>query len=151
MRARGFVPGTKEGVNALARAMGKSQGFVSRQLRETRDPRISTAVLFAEILRVRIEWLLLGSGPMEPDLGPGGETYADLPGWRSAASQVRGVPRYAVEAVSKRPVVVHPDVVTVDFVRALAAFWLSWAPEAEEEARREAARLRSGEDGPPGS
>lgn len=148
MRARGFVPGTKEGVNALARAMGKSQGFVSRQLRETKDPRISTAILFAKTLRIRIEWLLLETGPMEVEAGPGSETNASLPGWAEAATQVRGVPAYAVDAVASRPIVLHPERVTVEYVRALAAFWLSWAPEAEDAARRDADRVRRREDGP---
>lgn len=150
MRARGFVPGKKKGMNALARTLGRSQGFVSGQLGRTKDPRASTLVLFAERLRVRLDWLLRDVGPMDLDVEPETEPYASLAGWAEEAPRVRGVPTYAVDAVGRRPIAVRPERVTVDFIRALAGFWLSWAPEAEEEGRRwiDAQRRTEG-DAPP--
>lgn len=150
MRARGFVPGTKAGLNALARALGKSQGFVSSQLGRTKDPRVSTITMLADKLRVRCDYLLLGIEPMDIEAGPGAETYASLPGWSEAAARARQVMApYAIDAVARRPVLLRPEPVTVDFVKALAGFWLSWDPIAEEAGRLWIDAQRRGEESTP--
>ncbi len=75
----------------------------------------------------------------------GVETYGQLAGWEEAAALVRGVPAYAVQAVARRPVLLRPEHVTPEFVRALAGFWLSWAPTAEiDAAAREDIATRDG-------
>lgn len=135
MRRLGIGTSRGAGFNELDRLMGKAIGFTSQVIGRTSSPRLDSVILLAKTLRVRLEWLATDQGPMELGVAPeGAETYGQLGGWTDAAAQVKGVPVYAVAAVSKRPVLLRPDRVSVEFVRALAGFWLSWAPAAEIDA-----------------
>lgn len=126
--------------------MGKAPGFTASFITRTTDPRMSSLVALARALKVRLDWLATGEGPMEPEDAATGETHATLPGWAESAVKVKGVPAYAIAAVARRPVLLRPEVVTPEFIRALAGFWLSWAPDVEEEERRHVAALARQED-----
>lgn len=146
MRRLGIGSARGEGFNALDRLMGKGPGFTSGAIGRTASPRLDSVILLSRALQVRLDWLATGEGPMDVGAAPGSETYGDLPGWAAAAREVRGLPAYAVEAVAARPMLLRPERVTTEFVRALAGFWLSWAPatEIDEAARRDAAARDAG-------
>lgn len=59
MEARGL------GHNELGRAIGKGPGYVSALITEGRDPRLTNVIALAVALKVRMDWLATGEGPME--------------------------------------------------------------------------------------
>jgi transcriptional regulator with XRE-family HTH domain len=152
MNARGLK------MDELEQLMGRSKGYLSRTLSEARDPRLSSVVAFAEALKVRVEWLATGKGAVDPEGGGTGETMGMLEGWAEAAAEAAKHPRwkslgYAIAAAAERPVFVRPPAVTVEFVLAVARFWLDHAAQTDieaaevAEAERRTARSRDGSSG----
>src|ERR1700730_10883866 len=80
-------------MESLEQLMGRSAGYVSRTLSESRDPRWPNAVEFARALKVNLEWLATGDGPMDQESAATGETFAMLEGWTAAAADAVQQPR----------------------------------------------------------
>lgn len=88
------------GVNSLDRALGKSPGTTSSMLNRGSEPVLSNAAEIAKVLRVRLEWLATGEGPLEIGLvvsndadptssGRAPLTFRDLPGWAEAVTKAK--------------------------------------------------------------
>ena len=125
---------------AAIRGTPVNRGYTTKTLKGRLTP-LEFAEAMALGLGVRPAWLLLGDGEMMPDAKT--QTYGELPGWRVVAAGAvellpRGVPPYAIEAASRRPVLAHPKALNPAFVVALADFWFRFASDAEVEAAEEA-------------
>jgi len=82
-RVRGFDKRLKElvgegSVSAFAQKCGLTESLVRRYLSGDSLPVIDVLATFADVLRVNVEWLATGNGPMWRGAGPGGVLEVNL-------------------------------------------------------------------------
>lgn len=139
MHARGL------GYNELDRALGVSEGYSSRLCSTPRNPRASTLLRLAEVLAVRLDWLVSGAGPMSdesptpPPISSGTrhKTFKDLPGWaeaeRKARARYRRIPPVAWIGAGLLMAETPPEIIDESTVLAFAQAWLAGASDDERE------------------
>lgn len=138
------------GHNEMDRSLGMSEGYTSRLCSTPRSPRASTLSRLADVLRVRLDWLISGVGPMDdesptpPPISSGTrhKTFKDLPGWleaeRKARARYKRVPSLAWTGAGLFMSETPPEVIDESTVYAFAQAWLAGASEGERERAAEA-------------
>jgi hypothetical protein len=137
------------GYNEVDRGLGYSEGYTSRLVHSTRQPRADTLAKLAEVLRVDLAWLASGKGSMGEESpsspassGPRAKVAKDLPGWAEALGLAvlrwRRIPTSAWAAVSMLSFDNPPERITPDFIFEAAQGWLKQASDDELAAAEEA-------------